>query len=275
MRRNKLEAVQWSHPLALRRLAVATFTITLLVLMPQTASASELLTNGTFVTGLTGWNSYSTPNSGTWSTYSGVPVPGIPAPTAYGAITDLDSGQVGAHVLWQTFTAPTDGSTVTVSFDMFIWNSTPGNYNDFFQYYNLNPANYEAWVDILKPGANPQSDPMSDSFASVLRILYETPDGHTLPAPTAFTTVTSDITQYLTPGATYTLRFSEVNYTGAVYMGLQNVSVFAGTAGGGGTPPPTDGGGEAPEPGTLILIVSGCIAFSIWRRKTKTAAATA
>jgi hypothetical protein len=267
MRRKKLEAVQWCHPLALRRLALATFILSFLVLMPQTASASELLTNGTFVNGLNGWSS-SSRDFGSWSTYSGVPVAGIPAPTGVGAITDLDSTNWGAHILWQTFTAPTDGSPVNVSFDMFIWNTTSAHYADLFSY-STRANNWEAWVDILNPGADPNSD-----SASVLRFLYSTPDGGTTPAPSGFTTVTSDITQYLTPGATYTLRFSEVNYTGALYMGLQNVSVFSGTAGGGGTPPPPDGG-EAPEPGTLILIGSGCIAFSLWRRRMKTAATAA
>jgi hypothetical protein len=271
MRRNKLEAVQWCHPLALRRLALATFILSLPVLMPQTASASELLTNGNFSTGdLTGWNTY-TNYAGAWSAYSGSTVNGVtvPTPSGYGAVTDQGTIGGGAHVLYQNFVVPTDATALNVSFQMFIWNPSGIQWMELHSF--ATQANHqEAWVEILQPGADATS-----ISAPVQYALYHTQDGFTNPSPTGFTTVNASVPTF-TPGATYTLRFVEVNNSpaGAVYMGLQNVSALATTGGGsGGTG--GDTGGQAPEPGTLILIGSGCIAFSLWRRKIKTAAATA
>jgi len=272
MRRNKLVAVQWCRPLALRRLAWATL-ITLLILMPDVARGSELLTNGNFSSGLSGW---STSNSGTgsWSVYTGSPVAGLPAPTANGVVTDLDSAASGTHILLQSFVIPAGATSVTLSFDMFVWNLGPIAYQDYHNYDYTTSYHNEAWAEIVLPG----SDPFALA-APLVYALYQTPNGQTTPAPSGFTTQTYDLSSLA--AGTYALRFVEVNNdkspSGPFYMGLDNASVMysTGSSGGGGdTPPPTEGG-EAPEPATFLLFGAGFVAFGLWRRKAKTAAAAA
>ncbi len=273
MRRNKLEAVQWCHPLALARLAWATFIVLVLILLPQMAQASELLMNGNFATGdLSGWSTAAT-GAGTWTSYNSA-TGGLPAPSGSAAVTDLDSTDSGAHVLYQAFVVPSGATSVTLSFDMFLWSPNGIAFQDA---YTLDNYSYhqEAWVDILPLGGNPLS-------AMSLVSLYQTPNGGTSSTtPSGFVPSGSiDITRFLTPGETYLLRFAEVNNnkSGPLYWGLDNVSVNAitGTSGGsGGTGDIGGGATETPEPGTLLLIGSGCVAFGLWRRKAKVAAATA
>src|SRR5262249_11804506 len=140
--RNILVAIQWCHPLALRRLALATL-IAFLVLMPQMAKASELLTNGNFGTGnLTGWTTATGNGVGVWTVYSGSPS-GVPAPTGYGVASDLDTTNAGVRILFQSFVA--DAASLTVSYGMYLW--TPGS-NQFADFHDFSLSNFhqEAWV---------------------------------------------------------------------------------------------------------------------------------
>jgi hypothetical protein len=99
---------------------------------------------------------------------------------------------------------------------------------------------------------------------------YQTHPGD--PSVSGYTQITADLSG-LSSGQ-YTLRFSEVNNQNYLNVGLDSVSIQA-TVASGGTGGTTDTGGQAPEPGTLILIGSGCVAFSLWRRRMKTAATAA
>ena len=88
---------------------------------------ADLITNGGFESGLTGWTRVDQVGSdGTFFVQSGTtsPVLGNPVPAppqgSRAAMTDAEAG--GSHVLYQDFVVPTGLTTVFLTFDLFIHN---------------------------------------------------------------------------------------------------------------------------------------------------------
>jgi hypothetical protein len=197
------------------------------LLLTSVAARADLVTNGGFESGFTGWThvnetgSFPTGNwfvqSGTSSPVSGIPVPAPPGPT-HAAMTD--SGGPGSHALLQTFTIPTLTSSVVLTFDMFRGNRA----NVYFDPNSLdfNPVtipNQQARVDILTAGAG-----AFDLGAAVVDNVFKTLPGSTT-VDSAYLHYTFNITSAVTPGQTYQLRFAETDNQNFFQLGVDNVSI--------------------------------------------------
>lgn len=190
-------------------------------------TGTELFTNGGFETGtLAGWTTAVIPGSSgnffvassTTLPQSGLPTVG-PRSGSFYAVNDQTGP--GTHVLLQTFTVPAGSPSVVLSFDMFAnnWASTTV----------INPigldhrvgANQHARVDILSAGAPPFT-----TGTGVLRNLYLGADAGTNPRP--YTHYEFDITEQVSAGGTFQLRFAVTNNQLFFNLGVDNVSISAG-----------------------------------------------
>jgi hypothetical protein len=237
-------------------LAAALF-VALFVLAHAPVTAANLITNGGFEAGLTGWtvadqvgsDGTFTQQSGTASPVNGDVVPPPPEGT-FAAMTDAMGP--GSHVLYQDFVVPTGPlATTFLSFQLFI-----GNRAD--EFFTPNPAtldfstpalNQQARVDILRAG----TDPLSVDSADVLLNVYQTMPGD--PAVSGYTPILADITALLqaNAGNTLRLRFAEVDNVFTFQLGVDNVSIAA-----------------VPEPATLAGAALGgllTLAFVARRRR--------
>jgi hypothetical protein len=225
--------------------------------LPAPAQA-QLLNNGGFETGdLTGWtvlNRAGSDPSGAFTIGNNAIdanlTPNSPATPiselasvgaksgAYYAVSD--SLGPGTHVLLQPFTLPTTARAV-LSFDMFVndWNGAgalnangPLDHNQRDGNNNLIPTQF-ARVDLLRNGA----DPFSTSPGDVLENLYLGVDPGT-PA-NDYTAYQFDLSNIVSGGDTYQLRFAEADNQFPINMGVDNVRVSPAT----------------PEPGTLSLLL--------------------
>jgi hypothetical protein len=212
------------------------------------ASATQLITNGGFETGtFAGWTvTEQAGGSGSFfidgaaavlAPLSGSPTAG-PAAGSFYAVSD----QVGpsANVLTQTFVVPGAASSVILSFDMFVNDSDNGPFIDpsaldYTSGGTWNP-NQHARVDILSAISTP-----FDTGAGVLTNLYTGVDPqHQNPNP--YTQYALDITALVGAGGTFQIRFAEVDNSGNLNQGVDNVSIIF-TA--------------VPEPSTALLMGLG------------------
>jgi hypothetical protein len=224
----------------------------ILLSLPAVSSfgAAELITNGGFEAGLTGWNVIDQvggdgsffASSDFFSPLSSNPTAG-PASGSFYAVSD-QSGP-GAHALLQEFTVAA-GSTVTLSFDMFVndWSEIgpivdPSGL-DFTSGGTFAP-NQHARVDILALGVSP-----FETGVGVLTTLYLGVDPF---LPNAYTHYSFDVTSIVGGGGTFVLRFAEVDNQFFFNQGIDNVSVTAGT----------------PEPATVVLLGVGLVGLALRR----------
>lgn len=228
-----------------------TFTCMLLaVLFAPLLSAGGLLVNGGFETGnFAGWtaNVQSGSNgnlfviSGATAPLSGYATAG-PASGTYYATSD-QSGQ-GAYSLTQSFTvAP--GQLTSFSFDLFADNQAGTNYNGPLDY-TVSP-NQHVTVDLLDGAA----DPFSTS-AGVLQNFYLGSD-NLAGNPNPYTHYSFDISSLVAAGGTFQVRFGEADNQLFYQMGVDNVSVNAGSA--------------TPEPATALLLIPAIGGLMLWKRK--------
>ena len=216
---------------------------------------ADLINNGGFETGdLTGWTEADQAGgSGSWfvSSSTSTPLSGHltvgPASGEFYAVTDQTGP--GSHALLQSFTV-SPGSTVTLSFDMFVNNYgggvfIPGGASD---HYNVFP-NEHGRVDILTSSAT-----AFDTASGVVTNLYNGADAGT--PPNAYTHYSFDITPFVGSGGTFQLRFAEADNQGFFNVGVDNVSISV---------------ASVPEPASLSLILSigalGTLGYTIRRRK--------
>jgi hypothetical protein len=212
-------------------------------------AAIELITNGNFNAGVTGWSvSNWAGGSGNWyfdtvgtttplSNFqiSGSNKPGAAATGMYAVSDQLDPG---AHALEQSFVVPGFAQSVILSFDMFV-NSYGGMHvNPASLDFNSTP-NQHARVDLLVAGAGP-----FNTGPGVITNFFIGID-NSATNPNYFTHYTFDLTGLVGGGGTFDLRFAEVDNQNYLHMGIDNVSVYF-------VPKACYDYGDAPEPVSLI-----------------------
>ena len=186
------------------------------------ATAVQLITNGGFESGLTGWTVSDQPGSGgTWIATSSFAPSGIstvgPLNGSMYALT-VQTGP-GAQVLFQDFTVDPD-SKVTLSFGLFA--------DNFADVTSINPAgldynatpNQHVRVDILSSGSS-----AFDTGSGVLQNFYLGTDAGATPHP--YTVYTFDISGLVGQGGTFTLRIGEVDNQSYLLAGVDDVSIAA------------------------------------------------
>jgi hypothetical protein len=217
-------------------------------------SRANLLVNGDFESGgLSGWftatrigtpsyNDPPTAPSGAFAlqgTSGLTPLSVLPAllPAGGGSYALSDSTSPGSRVILQSFTLGTDAlESVILSFDWYTYDwsglAVPGDGLDY-----LPGPNQNIRVDIMRSALALFSVDPQDV---VVNLVDRTSPNDASPA---FRTATFDLTPYLLPGGTYTLRFGQVDNLGApLNFGIDNVSLRATTV--------------VPEPSSLVLLLS-------------------
>ncbi|MCE9550421.1 MAG: PEP-CTERM sorting domain-containing protein [Betaproteobacteria bacterium] len=219
--------------------------LTLTCALTQQTSAAQILTNGGFESGFSGWaRSDALGSDGTFFIQSGTSSPfnGDPVPAPPGGINAAmtDAGAGGAHVLWQDFIISGPASQILLSFDLFIGNraglfATPATLD-----WTL-IGNQQVRVDIL----NASADPFSVVAGDVLMPLYQSQAND--PLVSGYTNFSFDITSIVNAnlGNNLRLRFAETDNFAPLQVGVDNVSIVTATT--------------VPEPSSLLLFVSGCL----------------
>ena len=212
------------------------------------AAALELITNGGFESGFTGWTRVDQVGSeGTFALQTGTtsPVNGfaVPPPPQGLQAAMTDAMGPGSHVLYQDVLVPTAVSNATLSFMLFVNNQAP----DFFAPATLDFAtpelNQQARVDILAATA----DPFSVAAADVLFNAFATVSGD--PLVSGYLTYTFDLTALLNAnlGQTLRLRFAEVDNVFFFNLGVDAVQLAVNEL-------------RVPEPATWLLLAIGMLA---------------
>lgn len=226
-------------------------------------AAADIIANGGFEGGMTGWTIVNSNNSlGSFYLQYGIysPVNGdtvvSPAMGSYASMTDGDGP--GSHLLWQDFTLNSASSQYLLSFDIFIANRAP-------QY----ATPLSGTLDFGIPGLNQQVrvdlmlattiDAFSVDAADVLLNIYQSSAGDTLISP-AYVTITADITNIVNAnlGIPLRIRFAETDNVAPLQFGVDNVSITSADP----LPP------SIPEPGTLLLTAGALAAAAWWRRRS-------
>src|SRR4051812_30703237 len=117
----------------LRAIRIMVVTACVGLALSGSADALELITNGGFELGFSGWTRVDEVGSegtffvqtGTISPVNALTVPAPPEGTT-AAMTDAQGG--GSHVLYQDFVLPTAASSANLSFQLFVGNRA----TDFF-----------------------------------------------------------------------------------------------------------------------------------------------
>ena len=236
------------------RMACASAVLGFLALfIVQSASASQLLTNGDFETGtFASWtvlnSSFGDPagswfidTPGTTRPVSGIPTlatGGIPHGNFY-AVSDQIS--FGSHVLLQTFNVPVGDTSVILTWDMFVNNYAD---SEVCCLPVLAAGDQIAKVDILTATASA----FNDSGGVLQNCFVGAPPGFN---PHPFASFACDITNAVSGGGTFQLRFGEADFAGNLNMGIDNVALNA---------------VAVPEPISLLLLSIGLAGFAALRR---------
>lgn len=197
----------------------------------STPLQAELISNGGFESGFTGWTVVDQLGSdGTFFVQSGTSSPiidngiAVPLPPegTKAAMTDAQAG--GGHVIYQDFTVPNGFVSGHIGFSLFLNNTA----DKFYTPSNLDWAatntpgsanlNQQARVDILSPSA--------DVFGvTVLQNLFQTNEGD--PLVSGYTPFLIDISSLLQShqGETLRLRFAEIDNVNLFNFGVDNVTL--------------------------------------------------
>jgi len=196
-------------------------------LFGDTQLSAELIQNGDFESGdLSHWTvSDLLGSSGSFfiddndgSTPLSTLATGGPAGGSYYAISDQTAP--GTHALSQAFSVTAGSGSVVLSFDMFVNDfSGDGPIVDTAGLDHNAVPNQHARVDILRAGA---TDFATDA-GSVLSSLFIGVDTGTIPNP--YTSYQFDITDVVSGGGDFILRFAETDNQGNFNQGVDNVSI--------------------------------------------------
>jgi hypothetical protein len=224
------------------------------------ASAAQIINNGTFEAGLTGWTkSDLTGSDGTFSIQTGAVSPlsgtAVPVPPGPPNAAMTDAQAPGTHVLYQDFTVTEPVASAVLSFNLFL-----GNRAD--TYYVPTPAtldfavaafNQQARVDILPGSAGPFSLTSSDILLNVIQTNLGGPSS------SGYTSYSFQIASLLNANVNRTLRlrFAETDNVAPFQVGVDNVSLET---------------GAVPEPSSLITGGIGLVALLVfWSRRDRCA----
>jgi len=205
--------------------------IALVAIISPVVQAADLISNGSFESGFSGWTrSDQIGSDGTFSLQSGTtsPVNGdpVPAPPNGSKAAMTDAGGPGSHILYQDFVVPSTLSSAALQFDLFVGNRADRFVSpptlDFAAIDNGNAVlNQQARVDILQTGA----DPFSVAASDVLLTAYQTQPGDALIS--GYNHIAHDITGVLSAhlGETLRLRFAETDNLSIFQLGVDNASI--------------------------------------------------
>jgi hypothetical protein len=206
-----------------RTKSVTLFAVLGILAFAATANASELLTNGSFESGL--FNPWVVTNSttdgsswfvntGLFTPLNGNPTPGASDGTHY-AVTD--GFGPGSHALTQTFLNPLGTVSATLSLDIFV--------NDVYRL-----GGSFGQVDLLAGGANALT-------GTPIHVFYNADTFQVNPGTSnGYVHLSMDISSYMTAGQSYQLRILETD-TAPFDVGVDNLSIVN-TIGQQGTPEP-------------------------------------
>jgi Subtilase family/PEP-CTERM motif len=202
------------------------------------AHAVQLISNGGFETGLTGWAVASSAGSGgSWFADTGrsTPLTGNPTvgPLSGTGYAVTDQVGPGVNALSQNYTVPSGTTSLTLSFDMFMndWASSAGDET--------------MKVLILGTGGNPVTG------AGTLLTLFSGDTVVTGGVPDPYVAYNFAITGFV-PGDTYILDYQETDTLFNMNVGVDDVSLNA----------------AVPEPSSVALLLAALVAmgaFGWWR----------
>ena len=192
------------------------------------ATPIQLISNGDFSAGLTGWTvTDQAGGSGSWfasTVGTSTPISGSGTSAAGGGVGDYavtDQGGPGAHALSQLFTVGAGATTVGISFDLFANDqSGAGPLGTTLDSAGAGP-NQHVQVDVLTSGADPLSTSGADLVVSLLLPMVDPVASN----PNPFTSYAFDISAFVGGGGTFQLRFGEVDNQFFFNTGVDNVSV--------------------------------------------------
>ena len=230
-----------THRVALTLGALAIATI---------ARPTELIQNGDFEKGdLSGWSTSSMLSGSFLASMPGADTPLTSSPTmtnagggtAY-AVSDQDSFDGGANVIYQDFVVPANVKSAHLSFDMFVtdW----AGFGAIVDPSGLDPTtgglaqprdNQHGRVDLMRPG--------NDDFNTATDVISNLYLGVDAGVPADYKHYSFDLTNDLGLPATYRLRFGVVENLAPIQMGFDNVHLEINAA-------------PVPEPTTLIGVAS-------------------
>lgn len=218
----------------------------------EPSRAVELIANGGFEAGLSGWTVIDLPGgSGSFFAVTGTTVPlslldtvGAASGTSYAA---SDQTGPGTHALIQAFTVAPGMSSVVLSFQMFVNNANAVAIVDPIGLDHTGAPNQHGRVDLLSAAAS-----AFDTGAGVLANFYLGSDAGANPSP--YTSYVFDLTALTAGGGTFQLRFAETDNQLFFNLGVDDVSIVATAT-------------EIPAPGSLALL--GIAAAGLLGRRSR------
>ena len=212
------------------------------------AQADELLLNGGFEQGLSGWRSVSVTDPGGAYDASypigGYVIGGASGVAAYSGLQALppasgggfalaDSTAVGSMGLLQDFTVPFGAVSVGLSYTMYVYDWA--GFGPQGTSLDLGAGSQIARVDLLRAGAADFSTEGTDLVATFYASAESDPN-------VAFQNATFDLTPLVQAGQTYRLRFAVADSLFVLSQGIDDVSVSAQVV---------------PEPASLVALTLG------------------
>src|SRR3954453_22327032 len=243
------------------KLAFGVLAAALLTVTSPALRGAEILTNGGFESGFSGWTRVDSLGSdGTFALQAGTrsPVNGttVPVPPQSSTAAMTDALGPGSHVLYQDFTFSSAVDNAVLSFSLFVGNRAGAFYLPASGTLDFSVAafNQQARVDLLLGSANPFSVAGSDVL---LNAFQTSPGSAAVSGYTSFSVpVTSILNSHLnTP---LRLRFAETDNVSNFQFGVDDVRLQTGPS------------SAVPEPSTFVAgALAGALFLLISKRRTR------